>query len=188
MTSVITHIGIGIIFAEILLRVLTDKSEYKEKRISFWFFGLLGGLTPDLDIIPALILGKDICYFHHYFTHTILAVILCIIIISYFKFNPLSLVFFIGYILHLFTDFIDNSLTPFSPFFLYIDELGFLSSIEIGLNISDIFMVNGWGWHTTFMFISYYDLIGILISITLITYLIYLYTKKKYKWLYVIEY
>ena len=69
MSWTTTHIGIGIILAEIILRLVDDDPEFrKSNRLAFWWLGALGGLAPDLDVIPALILGLQSYTFHHYFT------------------------------------------------------------------------------------------------------------------------
>lgn len=137
MTSVITHIGIGIIFAEIALR-LSEKSEecIKNNRWLYWIFGALGGLTPDLDFVPALITGESFNTYHHTYTHTLLALGIVFGIIALTKFHPLALAYFLGFSLHLLTDFIDNTITPFGPF---------LPDVYWGLRLSEMFEVNGWG-------------------------------------------
>ncbi|MHA1291349.1 MAG: metal-dependent hydrolase [Promethearchaeota archaeon] len=204
MPSFITHIGIGIIFAEIILRLIDDDPEFrKEKRYLFWWAGALGGLAPDLDVIPALILGIHSYTFHHYYTHTFFVLTLVFIVVILTKINPYSLVFFIGFFAHLTTDFIDNSICPLGPF-----DLIFLGKpIEWGLlcgwqempcangicgwasqfwlepeyanhDLWTIFMNNGWGIPIGYEFLTYYDLAIISISIPLIIYMFYLTAKR----------
>ena len=190
--------GIGIIVAEIVLRLVDDDPEFrKDKRYKFWFVGLLGGLLPDLDIIPALIFDTHSYTFHHYFTHTFLAVGIVFLVLAITKFNPYILAFFLAYVFHLGTDFIDNSISPMGPF-----DLIFLGeSWEWGLlagwgpmpcingvcgwpseywlypeyathDLWTIFLNNDWGvpiqFGTTEEFLTYYDLAFIAVSIPLI--------------------
>ncbi|MHA1147084.1 MAG: metal-dependent hydrolase [Promethearchaeota archaeon] len=209
MTSFITHIGIGIIFAEIIMRLIDNNPEFKKsKRNLFWWVGGLGGVAPDLDVVPALILGVHSYTFHHYYTHTFLAVgILLFILVVITKSNPLMLVFFIGYIFHLSVDFIDNSISPLGPF----DILFLGKYIEWGLltggfqempcingicgwesqfwlekeyadhDLWSFFLHNGWGIPIGFEFLTYYDLVLMAVSIPLILYLFYSSIRDKVK-------
>ncbi len=210
MTSFITHMGIGIILAEIVLRFMDDDPENrKEKRYKFWFFGLLGGLAPDLDVIPTLFMSDVSSYaIHHYFTHTFLAVGILFIILALTKFNPFMLVFFIGFVAHLGTDFIDNSISPLGPFdILFLgrpwewgllagwgpmpctpDGCGWLSNYWLypeyaTHDLWTIFLNNGWGIPITFgsteEFLSYYDIALMCVSIPLILATIIIPIKRK---------
>lgn len=198
MTSFITHMGIGIIFAEILLRVIDDDSEFrKDNRPLLWFLGALGGLSPDLDAIPTFFTGEHIYTYHHYFTHTFLAVGVLLVLIIVLKFNPLMIAYALGFVGHLATDFVDNSISPLGPFDMillgkYIEwgmlcgwqEMPCMSGAcgwasEFWLDptykyhdLWSIFLHNGWGIQyqlgSTTEFMSYYDLTIFIISIPLI--------------------
>ncbi len=126
MTSFITHMCIGIILSEILLRFMDDDTENrKDKRFKFWFFGALGGAAPDLDVIPTLFTNLPSYTFHHYFTHTFFAVGIVFLLVVVTKFNPFMLAFFLGYFFgHFWIDWLDNSISPLGPFdFLFTGEL-----------------------------------------------------------------
>lgn len=203
MVSSISHIGIGIIFADIILRLIDSDSEWrKEKRYLFWWAGALGGLAPDLDVIPALILGVHSYTFHHYYTHTFLALALVFLVVVLNKFNPYALVFFVGFGMHLTADFIDNSISPLGPFdLIFLGQpyewglltngiqpmpccggvCGWHSEFWIGCNeqyadhdLWSIFMNNGWGIPIGSEFLSYYDLSFMAITIPLMVYMFYL--------------
>jgi len=205
MVSFIAHIGIGIIIAEIILRFIDDDPEFrKDKRPLFWWAGALGGLAPDLDVIPSLITGEHPYTYHHIYTHTFLVVGLVLLIVVITKFNPYMLAFFFAFVLHLTADFIDNSISPLGPFdiiFLgkYI-EWGLLTGgfqempciegvcgwasefwLESGYADHDlwsIFMNNGWGIPIGFEFLSYYDLAIMSISIPLMLHMFYITVKR----------
>ena len=198
MTSFFTHMGIGIIIAELLLRFMDDDPELrKEKRFKFWFIGLIGGLAPDLDVIPTLFLNVHSYTYHHYFTHTFLALFLLFLLVVITKVNPFMLVFFLAYMAHFWTDFIDNSVSPLGPFDILILgqpwEWGLLSgwgpmpcvngvcgwASDYWLypqyathDLWTIFMNNGWGIPVTFgsteEFLTYYDIAISIVSIPLI--------------------
>ena len=183
MTSFITHMSVGIIFAEIILRIrIKDVNERTDNRVRYWWIGLFGGLIPDLDFIPAIILGVHTYTFHHIVTHTFLALgIVALFTLVIFRNNPLSLPFLTGYSMHMGVDFVDNSITPLGPFDS-ITEWGLLAgwrplpggswSNEYWLppwgpllygnhDLWSIFMNNGWGIPIGFEFLSYYDLLFI---------------------------
>lgn len=165
MVSVISHIGLGIVFAEIYSRTKRGRESIPNKeRIRNWTWGGLGGLAPDLDVIPAFILNLPIYAFHHLFTHTLIAVVLIIILLYAFKYHPYIIFFSIGYLGHLVTDLIDNSLTPLAPFLLFINEYGYIFSFELGLEIVEIFQANNWGFDTEWQFFSYYDMALIIMT------------------------
>lgn len=204
MVSFIMHMGIGIMFAELIMRLIDDDPEFrKDIRLKFWWLGLLGGLSPDLDVIPSLFTGEHAYTYHHYFTHTFLAVGILVILLVIMKFNPLMLVYFAGYFMHLTADFIDNSISPLGPF-----DIIFLGKyIEWGLlcgwqempcikgvcgwasefwlypkyknhDLWTIFMNNGWGVPIGFEFLSYYDIAFIIVSIPLILWVLIMSMKK----------
>ncbi|MHA1148272.1 MAG: metal-dependent hydrolase [Promethearchaeota archaeon] len=211
MTSVITHMGIGIIIAELFMRFIDDDLEFrKQKRIFFWLFGLIGGLAPDLDVIPAIITGEHFYTFHHYYTHTFFAVFLIFSLIILFRFNPYLSAFFLGFVLHLTLDFIDNSISPLGPF----DMIFLGTHIEWGMlcgwqempcidgvcgwasefwlypeyanhDLWTVFLNNGWGFSyqlgNTTEFYTYYDIVLTIISIPLILATLYLVIKKMVK-------
>ncbi|MGQ4873079.1 MAG: metal-dependent hydrolase [Promethearchaeia archaeon] len=208
MPSFISHIGIGIIFAELILRWIDDDPEFrKEKRYLFWWAGGLGGLAPDLDVIPALILGVHSYTFHHYYTHTFFALGILAVIVVFSKFNPYGIAFFVGYSLHMTLDFIDNSISPLGPFDIifmgkYIEwglltggfqEMPCVNGVcgwqsEFWLkpeyanhDLWSIFLHNGWGIPIGFEFLTYYDLAIMFVSIPLILYLFYMTIKNKKK-------
>ncbi len=189
MTSFITHMGIGIILAEIVLRLIDDDPEFrKDKRALFWFAGLIGGLAPDLDVIPALITGEHYYTYHHIYTHTFLALGILFILVILTKFNPYMLIFFLAFLAHLGTDFMDNSISPLGPFDISIEwgllcgwqeipcvdgvcgwasEFWLLPGYETH-DLWSVFMNNGWGIPIGFEFLSYYDLALMAISTPLI--------------------
>lgn len=190
--------GIGIILAELFMRFVDDDPDYrKEKRAIFWLIGLLGGLSPDLDVIPTLFTGEHAYAYHHYFTHTFLALGILLVLIFITKFNPLMIAYFLGFFGHLATDFVDNSISPLGPF----DMLIFGTYIEWGMlcgwqempcingvcgwvsefyldpaykyhDLWSIFLHNRWGMAyqlgSTPEFLTYYDLALMSISIPLI--------------------
>jgi len=190
--------GIGIILAELFMRFIDDDLDFrKEKRPLFWFIGMLGGLSPDLDVIPSLFTGEHAYTYHHYFTHTFLAMGILLVLVVVFRFNPLMIAYFLAYFGHLATDFIDNAISPLGPF----DLLLFGKYIEWGLlcgwqempcvdgvcgwasefwldpqyknhDLWSIFLNNGWGIEyqlgSVSEFLTYYDLTIMVISIPLI--------------------
>ncbi|MHA1268470.1 MAG: metal-dependent hydrolase [Candidatus Helarchaeota archaeon] len=182
MVSFISHMSIGIICAEIilLLKYSGPNSYLRVKnRLLFWSIGMLGGLMPDLDAIPAIIMGLHPYTFHHFYTHTFLALGIMLGIFLLFRKTKWSLPLFVGFGMHLVVDFIDNSISPLGPFFPTI-EWGFIpgwGELPFGTWASEfwllpgyenhdlwtIFMTNNWGFHIGFEFISYYDIIFILI-------------------------
>lgn len=136
MSSFIVHVAIGVIVAELLLHVIErDPDCVKRNRIWYWAFGALGGLLPDLDAIPGIITGQTIWTYHHTYTHTLIALLIVLGITALFKFQPLAIAFLLGYAVHLFTDFLDNSIMPFSPW----DQ-----TTEWGLELSDYLIAIGW--------------------------------------------
>ena len=187
------HVAIGILFTELILRLrIKDPTERSDKRLKYWGIGLLFGLMPDLDVIPALILGVHSYTFHHIFTHTFLAVGILAIITIIFRKKELALPMFAAYGSHLLADFIDNSIAPLGPIFPTI-EWGLVPGwghIPLGSWASDfwlqpqyanhdlwtIFMSRGWGVPVPVMneFLSYYDLVLTGIFVVLFSYLIYL--------------
>lgn len=187
MVSVIAHMGIGILFAELILRLrIKDLDERSQKRMTYWGIGLLAGLIPDLDIIPALIIGVHSYTFHHIFTHTFLALGILAIAYVIFRKHELALPFVAGYYMHLFADYIDNSIAPLGPFDS-VTELGLLPGwgpIPGGSWASEywltpgyenhtlwaIFRDNGWGIPIGFEFLSIYDLVFIVIFLILFIY------------------
>ncbi|NVM02114.1 MAG: metal-dependent hydrolase, partial [Candidatus Helarchaeota archaeon] len=118
MTSFFTHMFVGILFAELILRYkLKDASERAENRVKYWWVGLFSGLLPDLDVIPAYILGLHPYALHHIITHTFLAIgVVALFTFYIYRDNPLTLPFFAGYSMHLVVDFLDNSISPLGPF------------------------------------------------------------------------
>jgi hypothetical protein len=203
-----SHVGIGIILAEILLRVIDTDPEYrKEKRVGFWWMGALGALIIDLDAVPAWFLGLHSYTFHHYFTHTFLAIGILFLLVVLTKFNPFMLAFFIGWVSHMGLDFMDNSISPLGPFDIILTgqpwEWGLLSgwgpmpcvdgvcgwASEYWLHLDrfpqyinhDLWtmaLYNNWGVINPIEFMSYYDFTMFLISIPLILGLFYLTVKK----------
>ena len=197
--------GIGLILAEILLRLIDDDPEWrKEKRLSFWWVGLIGGLSPDLDVIPAIFTGEHYYTYHHYYTHTFLAVGVLFVLVLALKFNPYMVAYFLAFVAHLGTDFIDNSISPIGPFdIIFLDtkiEWGLLCGWQEmpcvdgvcgwaslfwqlpeygGHDLWTIFMNNGWGIPIGYEFLTYYDLILIGISTPLILATFILSIKKK---------
>ena len=176
MVSFLAHMAVGILFAELILRLRTkDPNERAEKRISYWLIGMVAGLTPDLDVIPAILLGVHPYTFHHIFTHTFLAIgivaVLCLVV---FRKNQLALPFFAGFGMHLGVEFFDNSITPLGPFLPNM-ELGLLCGWGImpggwdsnfwtmapykNHYLWSIFLNNGWGLPFGDEFLSYYDLV-----------------------------
>ncbi|NVM53189.1 MAG: metal-dependent hydrolase [Candidatus Helarchaeota archaeon] len=197
MVSFISHMAIGILFAEIILRLRTkDLNERSEKRVKYWTIGLIAGLIPDLDIIPGYILGVHPYTFHHIYTHTFLALgIVAIACLVIFRKNELAFPFFTGYGMHLVFDYFDNSISPLGPFVPEI-ELGLLcgwGTIPGGSWASEywllpgyeshtlwaIFMNNGWGIPIGFEFLSIYDLVFIVIFFILFIILIRLVFKRR---------
>jgi len=195
MSWTTTHIGIGIIIAEIIMRLIDDDSEFRRSnRFKFWWAGALGGLAPDLDVIPALILGVHNYTFHHYYTHTFLAVGIIFAILAIKKFNPYLLAFFLGFVLHLTFDFLDNSISPLGPFDIifqgqYIEwglltggfqpmpcingVCGWASEFWFHLEYANhdlwtIFLNNGWGIENSFEFMSAYDVAFSVVCMPLI--------------------
>ena len=182
MVSVFSHIAIGILAAEIILYLkFKDSMKRRNNRLVFWSFGFLGGMIPDLDVIPALIIGVHYYEYHHIYTHTFLALGIVAIIFVLFRKTNWALPLFVGFGLHLVADFIDNSISPFGPF---------LPSLEWGLmcgwgelpggnwaaeywlypwlypgtenhHLWTIFLTNGWGIPIGTEFLSYYDLVFI---------------------------
>lgn len=199
MTSVMAHYGLGIIVGEIILRILLKEHAIRvEKRPFYWLIGFLGGLLPDLDVIPAYITGQHPYTYHHVFTHTFLALGILTIVILVTKFNPYAIVLFLAFFMHLVLDFIDNSISPLGPFFPLI-EWGLLCGwqeipcvngvcgwasefwLQPGYETHDvwsIFMNNGWGFPIGFEFISYYDLALIITTTPLVIGMIYLLIKR----------
>ncbi len=191
MVSFITHIGIGIILAEILLRKIDDDPEFrKDNRVKYWWAGALGGLLPDLDVIPSLITGAHPYAYHHIYTHTFLAIGILFLILLLTKFNPFALAFVFGYYAHLGTDFIDNSISPLGPFDTstqwgliagwsqipgggWQSEFWLQSGYKFDNDLWSIFMKNGWGIRVGIEFLSYYDLAIMAISIPLMLAMFY---------------
>ena len=111
MPPIYIHLIIGIIIAELLLRKIENDPETfverrKEKRWWFWLAGGLGGISPDLDIIPALIMGDPIFTYHFIYTHTLIAIGILFVLVLITRFNPYMLTYFISYGGHLLTDLI----------------------------------------------------------------------------------
>lgn len=188
MVSTFAHVAIAILFAELILRLRTkDPDERSEKRVKYWLIGIIAGTIPDLDVIPAVIMGLHPYAFHHIYTHTFLAMgIIAVFCFVIFRKNELALPFFAGYGLHLAADYIDNTISPlglFDP----VTELGLLRGwgpIPGGSWASEywltpgyenhtlwgIFMSRGWGIPVGSEFLSYYDIalivvLGILVII-----------------------
>lgn len=194
--------------AKLFMRFIDDDLEFrKQKRVWFWFFGLLGGLAPDLDVIPALFTGEHVYAYHHYYTHTFLAVFLILFLIILFRFNPYLSAFFLGYVLHLIFDFMDNSISPLGPFdiiFLgqYVEwglgcgwqampcidgVCGWESEFWLHSEYADhdlwsIFLHKGWGISyqlgSATEFYTYYDIVLTIISIPFILGTLYLLIKR----------
>jgi len=147
MSSVITHMGVGVVIAEILLRIWeTDPDCVIKNRLWFWLFGAFGGLVPDLDVVPAIITGEMMWTYHHIYTHTLLAVGIMVVITAAMRFKPLPSTVLAGFVAHLILDFFDNSILPFSPF----DQV-----TEWGLHISDWFVANGWYFELDLIFFTF---------------------------------
>lgn len=192
MPSFFLHIGIGFIFAEIILRVFNkDIEDRKNSRPLYLWLGFFGGLGPDLDFIPSIIQGVHFYTYHHTYTHTFLALGIIFAIVLITKFNPLALVFLAGWGMHMFADWFDNSITPFGPFLPTL-EWGMLCGwgeipggswaseywLEPGYaydhDLWSIFMGNGWGIPFMSEFLSYYDLAFIPFTLVFLIYLIYI--------------
>ncbi|MFO8019709.1 MAG: metal-dependent hydrolase [Promethearchaeia archaeon] len=196
MTSFISHAGIGLLCGELILRTISDKNHFrKEKRPLFWWAGSLGGLLPDLDVIPAIITSEHYYAYHHIYTHTFLALGFIALILIASKFNSFFLAFSVGYGVHLFTDFIDNSISPLGPFVPEIQwgliagwskipgggwesEFWLQPGYTFDNDLWSIFMKNGWGMDFGIEFLTYYDIAIMMISIPLIVGMIYLTIKK----------
>ena len=158
--------GFGIMIAELFFQITKEEDEVK--RIKYWGFGSLGGLVPDLDVIISILMGRELAYYHHFITHTLLALCIITLFLGIIKFNRFFLCFYLGYCVHLLTDLIDNTLTPFSPFILKINGFGWLESFEIGLDIYEIFISHNWGFNIMGLyFLTYYDAILIVVSLGL---------------------
>ena len=160
MSSILAHNGIGILIAEILLRVVEEKGDYKELRLFYWLMGALGGLIPDLDVL---------FFVHHLFTHTLLAVVILVVfmvvnMILLPEAYKYSILISVGFLFHLFLDFIDNSILPFSPF---------NQSVEWGLNLFAFVEKNGFGVFVLAYFFTYYDLAIIITTAIAISLFIY---------------
>jgi len=111
MPPIYIHIIIGMLLAEIILRKIeydpeTFAERRKEKRWWFWLAGGLGGLSPDLDIIPALIMGEPIFTYHLIYTHTLIAMGILFVLVLITRFNPYMLTYSVAYGIHLLTDLI----------------------------------------------------------------------------------
>jgi hypothetical protein len=189
LTSTFSHIAVGILFGELILRLRINKSDQTKKRFLFWSFGALGGLIPDLDVIPAIIIGVHYYTFHHWITHTFLALGIFAAIWIGFRKKDWSLPLFVGFSMHLLFDFLDNSIAPLGPFFPSI-EWGLLCGwgeipggswasefwLEPGYDYShdlwSVFMKYGWGVPIGFEFLSYYDLA--LIGVFAVVFVIYI--------------
>ncbi len=191
--------AVGIALAELILRYrIKDPSERADNRVKYWWVGLFAGLVPDLDVIPALILGVHSYTFHHWITHTFLALgIVALFTLVIFRDKWYSLPIFAGYSAHLLADFIDNSIAPWGPFDP-ITEWGLLTygpipggswASEYWLppwgpifyhdhTLWSIFMYNGWGIPLGFEFLSYYDLVGVGFFIIFAIYLFIITIKK----------
>ncbi len=193
IVSIMAHVAIGILFTEVILHVrIKNPSERSDKRIKYWIIGFLFGILPDLDVIPALILGFHPYTFHHIYTHTFLAIGILALITIIIRKKEFALPMFAAYGSHILADFIDNSISPLGPFFPTI-EWGLIpgwGEIPLGGWTSDywllpeynnhdlwtIFMSRGWGVQLPVMneFLSYYDLVLTGIFIGLFVYLTYL--------------
>lgn len=194
MVSFPSQLTIGMLFSELILRIrYKDSAERADKRIQYWIVGLIFGAIPDLDVIPAVLIGVHPYTFHHTFTHTFIAVGIILIISLIFHKWEYSLPMFVGYSTHLLADFIDNSITPWGPF---------LPNIEWGLwyygpipgdswaseywlqpgyenhSLWTVFQSINWGIPVGTEFLSYYDLALIVIGIVLIAILLVLIVKK----------
>ena len=111
MPPIYIHIIIGMLLAEIILRNIVNDPETfaerrKEKRWYFWLAGGLGGLSPDLDIIPALITGQPIFTYHFIYTHTLIAMGILFVLVLITRFNPYILTYSVAYGVHLLTDLV----------------------------------------------------------------------------------
>ncbi|MHA1321767.1 MAG: metal-dependent hydrolase [Candidatus Helarchaeota archaeon] len=189
MVSVLAHMGIAVLCAELILRLRTKDSNIRaSKRLKYWTIGLIAGLIPDLDVIPALILGVHSYTFHHIYTHTFLAVGILAIGYFFLRKNELMLPLVSGYYLHLFVDFIDNSISPLGPFDP-VTEWGLIAGwgpipgggwqSEYWLHpelypgtenhtLWSIFMNNGWGVPIGIEFLSIYDIVLIIVFFALV--------------------
>lgn len=156
MPSFIAHMLFGLLFAELYILCFHGDIE-RNKKITLRVLGSLGGLLPDLDVIPALILGLPMYSLHHYFTHTFLAILVVSVSMVIIR-KKESFVLGMGYLLHLGLDLVDNSLPLLSPFIL---------EWEFGLNIGHVFEANNWGFYTNNYFVSYYDLVFIILAVIL---------------------
>lgn len=194
MVSFPAHITIGILVAELVLRLkYKDSAERAEKRINYWVIGLLFGFLPDVDVIPAVILGVHAYTFHHIFTHTFLALAILLTIALIVRKWEYSVPMFAAYSSHLLADFIDNSIAPWGPIIPNIEwGIWYYGPIPGGSWASEywlqpgyethslwtFFLSNGWGIPIGTEFLSYYDLVLIGIGIVLITILLVLIVKK----------
>jgi hypothetical protein len=198
MVSVISHVGVGMIFAEIILRIMFKDADIRtEKRPALWWAGFFGGLIPDLDAIPGYILGVHPYTYHHWITHTFLAVGIVFAIAAITKFKPRAIALFLGFGMHLVLDWVDNSISPLGPFLPTI-EWGMLAGwgelpggnwsseywLEPGYTFDhdlwSIFMYNGWGfpYASGTEFYSIYDIILSGIAFALFAYLLFITFKK----------
>ena len=105
------HLIIGILLAELILRKIENDPETnierrKEKRGWFWLAGGLGGLSPDLDIVPALITRQPIFTYHFIYTHTLIAMGILFALVLITRFNPYMLAYSVAYGVHLLMDLI----------------------------------------------------------------------------------
>jgi len=187
--------GIGILFSELILRLrVKDPSKRSEDRLIYWFVGMLGGLIPDLDVIPALLINVHSYTFHHFFTHTLLALGIAIAVWFILRKRKWSLPLLAGFGAHLLVDWIDNSISPLGPFIPYI-ESGLFTPIGIlpGLSWTSEYWKNpiymfhdlwtlmynlGWGIPIGMEFLSFYDLIIIAITFALFGFFVYLLIKR----------
>jgi hypothetical protein len=132
----------------------------------------LGGLIPDLDVIPAIMTGQPIYMYHHIYTHTLLALGIMIGITAILRFRPLPTAVLLGFVAHLLMDFFDNSILPFSPF----DQ-----TTEWGIHISDWFISRGWFFEINLLFwtfsTTYLELATLMMSLSLIPIAVYLVAK-----------
>ncbi len=196
MVSFLAHMAVGILIAELILRIRTqDPIERSEDRVRYWIVGLFAGLLPDLDVVPALLTGQHPYTFHHTFTHTFLAMgIVAVCCLILFRKNKYALPFFGGYGMHLVVEFIDNSIAPLGPFYPNI-EWGLLSgwgpmpgtwASEFWLlpqyenhYLWSIFLHNGWGIPFGSEFLSYYDLALIGVFAACLVIMVWLIIKKR---------
>ncbi|MHA1255425.1 MAG: hypothetical protein ACTSPS_07485 [Promethearchaeota archaeon] len=61
-------------------------------------------MSPDLDIIPALITGQPIFTYHFIYTHTLIAMGILFVLVLITQFNPYMLTYSVAYGVHLLTD------------------------------------------------------------------------------------